>query len=99
MKYILLKDKRRRFLIAKYELHRRWLKALIQNFNLPIEFRNYVYRQLFSLPKDSSITRLRNRCNLTNRPRGINKTFGLSRLMFRKLIWQGKLVGFRKASW
>jgi len=99
MKYILLKDKRRRFLVAKYELRRQWLRALFQDLRLPVEFRNYIYSQFFVLPRDSSITRLRNRCNLTNRPRGVYKHFGLSRLMFRKFIWQGKLVGFRKSSW
>ena len=99
MKYLLLKDQRRRTLIANYEIRRKWLRALYNNLSLPYAFRNYIYSQLFILPRDSSITRLRNRCVLTNRPRGIYKKFGLSRLMFRKYIWQGKLVGFRKASW
>jgi len=62
------------------------LRSLFEDLRLPIEFRNYVYSQLFILPRDSSITRLQNRCNLTNRPRGIYKRFGLSRLMFRKYI-------------
>ena len=99
MKYLLLKDQRRRTLVAKYEIRRKWLNALYKDLRLPYAFRNYIYSQLYTLPRDSSITRLRNRCVLTNRPRGIYKKFGLSRLMFRKYVWQGKLVGFRKSSW
>jgi small subunit ribosomal protein S14 len=60
--------------------------ALYNDLRLSFDFRNYIYNQLFNLPRDSSRSRLRNRCVLTNRPRGIYKKFGLSRLMFRKYI-------------
>lgn len=96
---MLLKDRRRRILSASFELRRQWLRALYQNLGLSVDFRNYVYSQLSSLPKDISPFRIRNRCVLTNRPRAIYRRFGLSRLMFRKYMWQGKLVGVRKASW
>jgi ribosomal protein S14 len=86
MKYILLKDQRRRNLTARFEFRRKWLRALYEDLSLPFDFRSYIYKELFTLPKDSSLTRLRNRCVLTNRPRGIYKKFGLSRLMFRKYI-------------
>lgn len=76
-----------------------FLKTLIKDMRLPEAFRIYVYKQLVDLPRDSSITRIRNRCILTNRPRGIYKKFGLSRLMFRKYVWKGKLIGVKKASW
>ena len=99
MKYMLLKDKRRRILSASYEFRRQWLRALYQNQSLSADFRNYIYSQISKLPRDISPIRLRNRCVLTNRPRAIYRRFGLSRLMFRKYIWQGKLVGIRKASW
>ena len=99
MKYMLLKDRRRRILVASYEFRRTWLKALYQNQKLNRDFRNYVYTQILNLSKDISTVRLRNRCVLTNRPRGIYRKFGLSRLMFRKYVSQCKLVGIRKASW
>jgi len=52
--------------------------------SLPSSLRLTAYKQLISLPKDSSNTRIRNRCLFTNRPRAIYKKFGMSRLMFRK---------------
>jgi small subunit ribosomal protein S14 len=99
MKYILIKDQKRRNLNAQYEFRRKWLYALYEDLKLPLIFRSYIFKEILNLPKDSSLTRFRNRCLLTNRPRGIYQKFGLSRLMFRKFIWQGKLVGFRKSSW
>lgn len=94
-----LKDKKRRLLFSFFEKRRKVLKALYENLNLPVEFRYYVYKQFLFIPRNSSITRIRNRCILTNRPRGIYNRFGLSRLMFRKYAWQGKLIGIKKASW
>jgi ribosomal protein S14 len=75
------------------------MKALIYNLKLSKKVRDYLYRELWKLPRDVSITRLRNRCILTNRPRAVYKTFGLSRLMFRKYALQGKLIGVQKKSW
>lgn len=99
MKYLLVKDKRRRVLFATYEKKRRFLLSLYQNLRFSKQFRLFVYYKLLLLPRDSGITRVRNRCLFTNRPRAIYKDFGLSRLMFRKYAWQGKLIGVKKASW
>jgi ribosomal protein S14 len=99
MKYLLLKDKRKRFLYSAFEKRIKYIKALIQNLKLPKKARAYLYMELFKMPRDLSITRIRNRCFLTNRPRAVYKSFGLSRLMFRKYAWLGKLVGVKKASW
>lgn len=96
---MLLKDRRRRIFVASYEFRRQWLNALYQNQSLPLDVRTYIYTKLFLLPKDVSPVRVRNRCVLTNRPRGVYRKFGLSRLMFRKYIWQGKLIGIRKSTW
>ena len=84
MKYALIKDKKRRVLFAFFEKRRLFLKALLEDKNFPLTLRIFMYRALILLPKDSSITRMRNRCVLTNRPRAIYKNFGMSRLMFRK---------------
>ncbi len=99
MKYLYIKDKKRRILFNLFEKKAKILRALIENLKMPIKYRYFLYSNLINLPKDSSIVRLRNRCTLTNRPRGIYNVFGISRLMFRKFIWQGKLVGVKKASW
>jgi small subunit ribosomal protein S14 len=57
------------------------------------------YRALDLLPKNASPVRLKNRCQLTGRPRGFIRHFGISRNMFRDMALQGKIPGVRKASW
>ena len=57
------------------------------------------YKALDLLPKNSSPVRLKNRCQLTGRPRGYMRYFGVSRVMFREMALQGKIPGVRKASW
>jgi len=84
MKHLILKDRRRRVLFSFFEKRRLFLKAIVHDKDLPKFFRVLAYRELLFLPRDSSITRIRTRCILTNRPRAVYKKFGLSRLMFRK---------------
>jgi small subunit ribosomal protein S14 len=57
------------------------------------------YRALDLLPKNASPVRLKNRCQLTGRPRGYMRHFGLSRNMFRDMALEGKIPGVKKASW
>jgi small subunit ribosomal protein S14 len=57
------------------------------------------YKALDLLPKNASPVRLKNRCQLTGRPRGYIRHFGVSRNMFRDMALQGKIPGVRKASW
>jgi len=57
------------------------------------------WKALDELPKNSSKVRLKNRCQLTGRPRGYIRYFGLSRVMFREMALGGKIPGVRKASW
>ena len=57
------------------------------------------YAGLDKLPKNSSPTRLKNRCQLTGRPKGYMRHFGLCRVMFREMALDGKIPGVRKASW
>lgn len=57
------------------------------------------YEALSKLPRDSSPTRLTNRCQLTGRPRGVMRDFGLSRIKFRELAHKGQIPGVKKASW
>ena len=85
MKYLLLKDRRRRVRYHYYENSRNVLQSIVQNLSLSTIIRIEAYRTLIGLPRDSSVTRLRNRCTLTGRARGIYRKFGLSRIIFRKL--------------
>jgi len=57
------------------------------------------YAGLDLLPKNASPVRLKNRCQLTGRPRGYIRYFGLSRIMFRDMALNGKIPGVKKASW
>jgi small subunit ribosomal protein S14 len=57
------------------------------------------YTALQKLPRNSSKVRMRNRCNLTGRPRGYMRTFGVSRVMFRDMAVFGLIPGLTKASW
>lgn len=57
------------------------------------------YEALNKLPRNSSATRLKNRCELTGRPRGYMRKFQLSRIAFRELAHKGQLPGIKKASW
>lgn len=95
----LLLDRRRRILSNLYEPRRRVLRALREAQELPARLRGQAYRALLRLPRDSSPTRIRNRCPLTGRGRAIVRRFGLSRIRFRSLANAGRLVGVKKASW
>jgi small subunit ribosomal protein S14 len=94
-----MKERRRRCLVATWESRRRALLARVHAQFLPIRIRTRAYISLQALPRDSSITRRHNRCTLTGRGRAVYRSFGLSRLAFRRLAWSGELVGVRKSSW
>ncbi|MFM7080280.1 MAG: 30S ribosomal protein S14 [Bacteroidota bacterium] len=57
------------------------------------------YAALSRLPRNASPVRMHNRCNLTGRPRGFMRQFGISRVLFRKMALEGKIAGVTKASW
>jgi len=86
-------------LTAKYEKKRAALKKAYANKNISVESRIKIQEMLEKLPRDSSRTRLHNRCSLTGRPRAVYRFFGLSRIKMRELALAGKLPGVSKASW
>ena len=86
-KALIAKQKRRERIVQKYAQKRKELKEKGD------------YEALQKLPRDSSATRLNNRCKLTGRVRGYYRKFGLSRLSFRELSLQGKIPGVVKSSW
>lgn len=94
-----IRDHKRRLQLAKYELKRLQYKALCQDRNLSSDLRAEAFLNLSKLPRNSSKTRIRNRCIFTGRPRSVNKLFRVSRIVFRELASQGKLLGISKASW
>ena len=93
------KNARQEHLIQQYAERRAELKAIWLDQSRSPEEREHAVRQLRKLPRDSSKTRLRNRCNVTGRPRGYYRKFGISRIALRDLARRGELPGVIKASW
>ena len=93
------RDIKRRKLNKKYEAKRAALKATIKDKNVPPEERFQAVLKLADLPRNSSKTRIRNRCALTGRPHGNLRRFNLCRNMVRDLASKGQLPGVRKSSW
>jgi small subunit ribosomal protein S14 len=93
------RDKKRRATVKKYAARRKDLLEIINNPRFSLEDR-YAARQKFQrLPRDASPVRLRNRCSLTGRPRGVYKKFGLGRAKLRDIAMRGEIPGVIKASW
>ena len=93
------KNIRRKLLVKKYRNKRLSLKKKIKNKNLILEERITLQSKLNDLPRDSSRVRVRNRCKITGRARGVYRKFGLSRIKFRELSMSGALPGVTKSSW
>jgi small subunit ribosomal protein S14 len=93
------RDQKRRLLVKKYAKKRAELLAIIGNVKVSDEERLAARRKLEQLPRDSSPTRLRNRCTLTGRPRGVFRKFGLGRNKLREIAMRGEIPGVVKASW
>ncbi len=93
------KNKRRRRLVAKYAAKREALKATANDSTLPQEERFAARLKLAGLPRNSSKERIRNRCDLTGRPRGFYRKFRMSRIAFRELASAGLIPGVVKSSW
>lgn len=98
-KSMILRDVKRKAMSAKYAKKREELKAAIVNLKLSDEERHSAMLALQKMPRDSSKTRIRNRCGLTGRPRGYYRKFGLSRSKLRELVMRGEVPGVVKASW
>lgn len=93
------KNLKRQRLVEKYAAKRAALKAIMANPETGDEEFYKAQRDLDSLPRNSSRTRLRNRCAISGRPRAYMGKFGLSRITFRELASSGKIPGITKASW
>ena len=86
-------------LVAKYAKKRETLTAIMNNSKFSDEDRFAARLKIQALPRNSNKTRLRNRCALTGRPRGVFRKFGLGRNKLREYAMRGEIPGIVKASW
>jgi len=93
------RDEKRRQMVEKYAKKRAELVAIINNVSLSDVERYEARLKLQKLPRDASPVRLRNRCQITGRPRGVYRKFGLGRLKLRDLVMKGEVPCMVKASW
>ena len=93
------REKKRTKLVGKYANKRTELKAIIADPEVGFEEKQTAMFSLQKLPRDSSPVRQRNRCQITGRPRGFYRKFGLSRNKLREATMRGDVPGLRKASW
>lgn len=85
--------------VAKFAAKRTELAAIYNNVNLPAEERMAARLKFQQLPRNSSPSRQRNRCEVTGRPRGVFRKFGLCRNKLRDAVMRGEVPGMTKASW
>jgi small subunit ribosomal protein S14 len=95
----IVKNERRRAIVARYAQRRAELKEIIRSPSSTGGQREAAQRELARQPRDASAVRLRNRDAVDGRPRGHLRKFGLSRVRVRQLAHNGQLPGVRKASW
>ena len=93
------KNNRRLKISNKFYTKRKKLKKIIMDKKISLEERFKAQMKLSSLPRNSSRTRFRNRCQITGRPHGVYRKLKISRIALRELGLEGKIPGMIKASW
>jgi small subunit ribosomal protein S14 len=93
------RDAKRRKTVAKFAAKRAALLAIINDAKRSDEDRQEAREAFQQLPRNASPVRLRNRCRLTGRPRGVFRKFGLARNKLREIALRGEIPGLIKASW
>ena len=96
---IINREQKRRDTVKKFAAKRTALEAIASNVSLSEEERFAARQKIQALPRNSSPVRLRNRCSLTGRPRGVFSKFGLGRTKLREYAMRGEIPGVVKASW
>ena len=94
-----VKNIQRERIVERYSARRQILKAIVKDPKSTYAEKRLAYQKLEKMPRDANPIRLRNRCNLTGRPRGVYRRFGLSRISLREMVNNGLIPGVRKASW
>ncbi|XP_078417621.1 small ribosomal subunit protein uS14m [Cetorhinus maximus] len=95
----MLRDVKRRKMAFEYADERRRLNAIRKNTILPKELQEVADQEIANLPRDSCPVRIRNRCVLTSRPRGVKRRWRLSRIVFRHLADHNQMSGIQRAMW
>ncbi len=98
-KSAIARNEKRKRMVAKYAAKRAALKAIARNTDLPVEERFAAQLKLAELPRNSASNRVRNRCQVTGRPRGYYRKMKISRIALRQLGSEGLLPGLVKSSW
>ena len=93
------KNKRREKMAKSQYNKRQELRSVARNRELPLEERMKAVFQLSEMPRNGALNRVRNRCELTGRPRGVYRKFKLSRIALRELASSGYIPGMTKSSW
>ena len=93
------RDQKRRALVKKYAKKREMLQAIVDSTKASDEDRFAARLKIQALPRNANATRVRNRCALTGRPRGVFSKFGLGRNKLREYAMRGEIPGIVKASW
>ena len=93
------RTEKRKKLVAKYAKRRAALQSVVESSKASDEDRYAARLKLQQLPRNANPTRVRNRCSLTGRPRGVFSKFGLGRNKLREYVLRGEVPGVVKASW
>ena len=93
------RNNKRKRMVIKYAAKRAELKAIAKDDSQPMEVRFAARLKLAKLPRNSAATRVRNRCELSGRPRGYYRKLKLSRIALRDLASSGQIPGMVKSSW
>lgn len=93
------KNKTRQRLVEKYSAKREALRTIVHDRTVPIEERIQAQLKLSSLPRNSAPTRVRNRCEVSGRPRGYYRKLKMSRIALRDFASNGQIPGMVKSSW
>ncbi len=94
-----VKNNKRLETVGFYHERRKELLKVIKDPNSPYDEKREAQKKIAKMPRDASASRHRNRCEVTGRPRGTLRKFGMSRNTFRDLALKGELPGIKKASW
>ena len=92
-------EEKRRKTVERFAVKRAGLQLVLNDSSLSDEERFEARLKFQALPRNSSPVRLRNRCKLTGRPRGVYRKFGLGRSKLRDFVMRGEVPGMTKASW
>ena len=98
-KSVIQREFKREKIVESYKIKRKAIKEKLLDSSISDDERWQIYLDLYKQPRNASKHRLRRRCCLTGRPRGVYRKFGLSRTKLRELVMEGLVPGVKKSSW